>query len=353
MPRKNIPVLWSTSIFFLTLFFSFTIASNYSYTCAANKYCQAGGNAEAGKGGAEGDKCFVANDECCKAPSDGSPTLHCDADKNSPTFQTCKSGFNQAKSECSDDSQCDAAKDLICDKGKGKCVPSNCSKDAGKTCAGAKDCCKTANLTCDTNTHICTATKCSDNGGPCGAGQSCCQGKNLACNKNKCESSCKQHGDQCSPDGGSGGCCGDQNLVCDKDKVVNKDKITCVTKDEIDKNQDDEPRLPAPPSPPCADGAFQNGKCTAIPTALGDLSTNPEGFIKSLFAALLSISGGIALLLIMKSGYVIMTANGKPEAIQSGRDQLVAAIVGLIFLIFSFVILQVIGVDVLRIPGFK
>src|SRR5882724_10410173 len=33
------------------------------------------------------------------------------------------------------------------------------------------------------------------------------------------------------------------------------------------------------------------------------------------------------------------------------REQLIATIVGLLFLIFSFVILQVIGVDILGIPG--
>jgi hypothetical protein len=67
---------------------------------------------------------------------------------------------------------------------------------------------------------------------------------------------------------------------------------------------------------------------------------------------LLGLSGGIALLLIMKAGYQLMTSEGKPEQIQAGRDQLIAAIVGLVFLIFSLVFLQIIGYDILRVPCF-
>jgi hypothetical protein len=48
-----------------------------------------------------------------------------------------------------------------------------------------------------------------------------------------------------------------------------------------------------------------------------------------------------------------MTSQGKPESIQEGRDQIIAAIVGLAFLIFSLVFLEVIGVNLLRIPDFR
>jgi type IV secretion system pilin len=112
---------------------------------------------------------------------------------------------------------------------------------------------------------------------------------------------------------------------------------------------EDEP-LPPPPSPPCK--RWVNGQCQTVGTAVGDLATDPAGFIRALFAVLLSVSGGLALLLIIRAGYQMMTSQGKPEQINQARDQLVAAIVGLAFLIFSFVLLQVIGYDILRIPGF-
>lgn len=112
------------------------------------------------------------------------------------------------------------------------------------------------------------------------------------------------------------------------------------------------PTLPPPPPPPCAQPISADGICPEFATAVGNLKTVPEGFISSLFAVLLSVSGGIALLLIMKAGYQMLVSQGKPEAINNARDQLVAAIVGLIFLILSFVILTVIGFDILQIPGF-
>jgi hypothetical protein len=111
------------------------------------------------------------------------------------------------------------------------------------------------------------------------------------------------------------------------------------------------PTVPPPPPPPCL--RLGDGGCVAFSTAVGELGTKPEEFITRLFAILLSVSGGIALLLIIKAGYQMLTSQGKPEQINAGRDQLVAAIVGLIFLIFSFVILQVIGFDILQIPGFS
>ena len=108
-----------------------------------------------------------------------------------------------------------------------------------------------------------------------------------------------------------------------------------------------------PPAPPCAEKLDELGRCPSFDSAFGPVLTDASSFISSIFAVLLSISGGIALLLIMKAGYLLMTSAGKPDQIQGGRDQLVAAIVGLLFIIFSFVILQVIGVDILRLPGFS
>jgi len=107
---------------------------------------------------------------------------------------------------------------------------------------------------------------------------------------------------------------------------------------------------PPPPSPPCK--TWANGVCTMFNSPFAGFSTNPEGFIQKIFAILLSVSGGIALLLIIKAGYQLMTAQGNPEKLNNAREQLVAAIVGLVFLIFSFVFLQLIGFDILHVPGF-
>lgn len=94
-------------------------------------------------------------------------------------------------------------------------------------------------------------------------------------------------------------------------------------------------------------------RCIAVATAVGDVATDPFDFVKKLMSILLSLAGGIAVILIIISGYKFMASQGNPEAVQAAREQLTSAIVGFLFIIFSLVILQVVGVDILRIPGFE
>ncbi len=119
---------------------------------------------------------------------------------------------------------------------------------------------------------------------------------------------------------------------------------TCKKIDSTDRQQ------PAP-SPPCK--KFENGTCAEFNTALGTFKTEPSDFVVSVFGFLISMAGGIAILLIMIAGYKIMTSRGNPDQIQQAREQMIAAIVGLMFLIFSFLFLQLIGIDILKVPGLE
>lgn len=117
---------------------------------------------------------------------------------------------------------------------------------------------------------------------------------------------------------------------------------------------------PALPAPPLVSSCvkWKNGICEKINTSLfqggkkglGDISVNPAQFVLIFFTIMLSFIGGIAILLIISAGYKIITSNGKPEGIQQGRDQLISAIIGLVFIIFSFVIFQLVVVDIFKIP---
>lgn len=111
--------------------------------------------------------------------------------------------------------------------------------------------------------------------------------------------------------------------------------------------------IPVPP-PPCAE-KIEHGEdgCSKVQTAVGPIETKPEAFVKSVFGLVLGLSGGIALLLIIYGGYQLMASRGKPEATEAARDQITAAIIGLLFIIFALVLLQVIGYDILKIPAFK
>lgn len=110
---------------------------------------------------------------------------------------------------------------------------------------------------------------------------------------------------------------------------------------------------PNAPPPPCAKLSPDGKQCLEVTTAIGNIGTSPEKFIGSVFSLLLGISGGIALILIITSGYKLMASQGEAEAAKEAREMLTSAIVGLLFIIFSFVILQIIGVTILKIPGFS
>jgi hypothetical protein len=99
---------------------------------------------------------------------------------------------------------------------------------------------------------------------------------------------------------------------------------------------------------------YKNYRCKLVSIALfGDISTDIGSFIQRLFAIILGLSGGIAVILIIIGGYRIAFSHGNPEKFQAARDTITSAIVGLLFIIFSMVILRIIGFDILHIPGFQ
>ncbi len=102
---------------------------------------------------------------------------------------------------------------------------------------------------------------------------------------------------------------------------------------------------------PCKTGGGRARNCDAVDTAIGPIPVDPVAFIARVFSIILSIAAVGATVLIIYSGYRIMTSSGNKEGIQGARETLTAAIVGLLFIIFSLVILNVIGVDILKLPG--
>lgn len=102
----------------------------------------------------------------------------------------------------------------------------------------------------------------------------------------------------------------------------------------------------------CA-GSDSKGGCATVNTAIGPISTSPTGIVGSILGILLSVSGGIAVLLIIAGGYQLAVSQGNPEKVKEARERIVSAITGLLFIIFSVLILRVIGFDILRLPGFQ
>ncbi len=87
-------------------------------------------------------------------------------------------------------------------------------------------------------------------------------------------------------------------------------------------------------------------------TALGCIDTSIDGIITMVFTLGLGISGTTALFCIIYAAFIMQTSQNNPERIQKAQETITSCITGLILIIFSIFILRVIGVDLLRIPGF-
>lgn len=88
-------------------------------------------------------------------------------------------------------------------------------------------------------------------------------------------------------------------------------------------------------------------------TALGCIPSQPADFIKTLIRIGFGIGGGIAFLFMVMGVIKILTSQGNPETLNDGRGMITSAIAGLLLIIFSVIVLKIIGVDILELPGFK
>jgi hypothetical protein len=140
-------------------------------------------------------------------------------------------------------------------------------------------------------------------------------------------------GDPCQP---SGGC--DGSLICSSGNI-------CVNPKGID-------------TAFIKTSASSDIRCESngINTAIGCIPVlgNDSGtaFMAFILGWAVGIGGGIAFLLILYAGFMLMTSTGNPERIKAGQELLTSAISGLILLIFSVFILKFIGVDILGLGAF-
>jgi hypothetical protein len=90
-----------------------------------------------------------------------------------------------------------------------------------------------------------------------------------------------------------------------------------------------------------------------IASAIGCIPVNNTAeFVGYLLRWSMGIAGGIAFILIVYAGFMIVTSAGSPQKIQAGKELLTAAVTGLMVLIFGAFILEFIGFTILNIPGF-
>ncbi len=94
-------------------------------------------------------------------------------------------------------------------------------------------------------------------------------------------------------------------------------------------------------------------QCGKYETAIFAFSTNPLEFIRDAGSFLLTIGIMAAFARILYAGYIILTSRGDKEKISRSRELITSSVTGLIFLILSIAILEIIGIDILQIPGFE
>lgn len=93
-------------------------------------------------------------------------------------------------------------------------------------------------------------------------------------------------------------------------------------------------------------------KVNEIATDFGCFPNDPVGFAQKFYGIGLAFIGGLSLLVLMYGGYAIMTSKGDPRRVNIGKSYIVYAIGGLLLAIFGYVFIEVVLVDILRVPGF-
>lgn len=89
-------------------------------------------------------------------------------------------------------------------------------------------------------------------------------------------------------------------------------------------------------------------------TGIGCIQTNFALFInKTVFGLGIGLAGGFALLCIIYAAFQMQSSQGNPEKLKKAQEMITSCIMGLMLIIFSVFILRLIGVNILRIPGFE
>lgn len=99
----------------------------------------------------------------------------------------------------------------------------------------------------------------------------------------------------------------------------------------------------------CSEGITSG---SGIRTAIGCVPTEPKALVEGLLKYGTLAAGGVAFLIMLLAALQMITAEGNPEAIKGAQEKFYSAIIGLLLIIFSVLLMQVIGVDILGLPEF-
>lgn len=88
-------------------------------------------------------------------------------------------------------------------------------------------------------------------------------------------------------------------------------------------------------------------------TGLGCVQGSLSSFIgQTVFGLGIGLAGGFSLLCIIYAAFMMQSSQGNPEKLKKAQELITSCIMGLMLIIFSVFILKLIGVNILKIPGF-
>jgi len=88
-------------------------------------------------------------------------------------------------------------------------------------------------------------------------------------------------------------------------------------------------------------------------SGIGCVKTDSKKFIKeTVFGIGIGLAGGFSLLCIIYAAFMMQSSQGNPEKLKKAQEMITGCIMGLMLIIFSVFILRLIGVNILKIPGF-
>ena len=98
---------------------------------------------------------------------------------------------------------------------------------------------------------------------------------------------------------------------------------------------------------------FCNGnEADGINTALGCIKVGSgNDLITTILRLATGVGGGLALALILYGVFIVTTSAGSPDKLKAGSEIITSAIIGLIFILLSVFLVNLIGINILGIPG--
>lgn len=85
----------------------------------------------------------------------------------------------------------------------------------------------------------------------------------------------------------------------------------------------------------------------------GCIPKDPVGFAYEYYSYGLGLIGGTGVLFFIIGGYMLLTSAGDPARIRNGKTFIFYAIFGILLAVFGYVFIEVIAIDILKIPGFQ